>query len=228
MINHFDQVGYGDTHIGFGERPAVLVVDMQVGFTRPEWPAGKSPHIHRAVDHTALLVAEARQRNIPVAASNVAWSSARGMPYWKVSALYSGMSFGAPSTELDDRVFDPNYDFFMTKSAPSMFFGTPLVTFLNRNRVDTIFVTGATTSGCVRATIVDGFSNGYRVMVPEECCGDMEEGAHRDNLRDVGRRYADVITLEKGLEYFRSIGRIAEDNWTPKQQNPGAQVLVRT
>jgi maleamate amidohydrolase len=87
-----------------------------------------------------------------------------------------------------------------------MFYGTPLNTFLVKERVDTVFVTGVTTSGCVRATIVDAFSHVYRTMVPEECCGDMEEGPHRDNLRDVGRRYADVITLAAALEYFGRIG----------------------
>ena len=97
---------------------------------------------------------------------------------------------------------DPAYDFHFTKSAPSMFFGTPLITFLTKARVDTVIVTGVATSGCVRATIVDSFSHGYRTMVPEECCGDMEEGPHHDNLRDVGRRYADVLTLKDVLAYF--------------------------
>ena len=83
----------------------------------------------------------------------------------------------------------------------------PLTTFLNKSRVDTVFVTGVSTSGCVRATIIDSFSHGYRTMVPEECCGDMAEGPHRDNLRDVGRRYADVITLQESLEYFRRLPR---------------------
>ena len=215
MSDYFEEVGYGDSPIGFGERPAVLVVDMQIGFTRPEWPAGKSPHVHRAVENTAILLADARKRNIPVAVCNVAWCGPRGMPFWKVGMLYEGMYFGDESTTMDDRVYDPDYDFFMTKAAPSMFFGTPLISFLVRNRVDTVFVTGCTTSGCVRATINDGFSHGFRVMVPESCCGDMGEDAHWSNLRDVGRRYADVVTLEDSLAYFERIGRIEEDPWKP-------------
>ncbi len=85
---------------------------------------------------------------------------------------------------------------FFTKSAPSIFFLTPLVNILTKNRVDTVIVCGCTTSGCVRASIIDSFSYGYRTIVPEECVGDMEEGPHRDNLRDVGRRYADVMKLD--------------------------------
>jgi maleamate amidohydrolase len=215
VTDRFEEVGYGQSKIGFGTRPAVVVVDFQNGFTRPEWLAGRSPHIHRAVDNTAKLLKDARRRNIPVAVCNVAWSSRRGMPYWKVSSLYQGMSYGDPSVTPDDRVYDPDYDYLLTKAAPSMFFGTSLATFLNRNHVDTVFVTGCTTSGCVRATIIDSFSYGYRTIVPEECCGDMEEGPHWDNLRDVGRRYADVVTLADSLSYFEKMGRFPEDRWSP-------------
>jgi len=194
---------YGAASIGFGERPAVIVVDFQAGFTRPEFQMGQSLHVNRAVENTVVLLREARALGIPVATCNVAWNSTRDMGYWKIGAVYSGWRHDEPATVMDDRIHDPAYDFHFTKSAPSMFFGTPLQTFLTKARVDTVFVTGCTTSGCVRATIIDSFSHGYRTMIPEECCGDMEEGPHRDNLRDVGRRYADVITLERALDYFR-------------------------
>ena len=208
MTDRFDQVGYGDTAIGFGKRPAVVVVDMQVGFTRPEWPCGQSPYIHRAVDNTAALLHQARKRNIPVASCNVAWCSEKDMQYWKVGVLYEGMFYGDPSTEMDERIYDPDYDFNFTKSAPSAFFGTPLVAFLAKQRVDTVIVTGCTTSGCVRGTINDSFSYGYRTIVPEQCVGDMEEGPHWDNLRDVGRRYADVMKLDDVLQYFKDLGKL--------------------
>lgn len=205
MSDGFAMAGYGGPAIGFGERPVVLVVDLQAGFTRPEFPLGRSAHVQRAVDNTVALLRDARSRNFPVATCNVAWGSRRDMAYWKVTSLYSGWFHGDPATVMDARIHDPAYDFHFTKSAPSMFFGTPLMTYLTKCRVDTVIVTGATTSGCVRATIVDSFSHGYRTMVPEECCGDMEEGPHRDNLRDVGRRYADVVTLADTLEYFRRL-----------------------
>ena len=207
MTDRYIAASYGAASIGFGERPALLVVDLQAGFTRPEFQMGQSRHVHRAVENTAVLLREARSRGIPVATCNVAWGSTRDMGYWKIGALYSGWFHGDPATVMDDRIHDPAYDFHFTKSAPSMFFGTPLQTFLTRARVDTVFVTGCTTSGCVRATIIDSFSHGYRTMIPEECCGDLEEGPHRDNLRDVGRRYADVITLQESLEYLGRLPR---------------------
>jgi maleamate amidohydrolase len=205
MLDGFTKAGYGAHLIGFGERPAVIVVDFQHGFTNPGFQMGQSPHVQRAVEHTAVLLKDARRRHIPVATCNVAWGSERDMGYWKISPLYSGWFHGEPATRMDERIHDPAYDFHFTKSAPSMFFGTPLTTYLNKARIDTVIVTGVATSGCVRATIVDSFSHGYRTMVPEECCGDMEEGPHHDNLRDVGRRYADVVTLKDVLEYFAGL-----------------------
>jgi len=74
-----------------------------------------------------------------------------------------------------------------------------------KQNVDTVIVTGCTTSGCVRATIVDAFSYGFRVLVPEECCGDPEEGQHRSNLQDVGRRYADVMPAAEVEAYVRGL-----------------------
>jgi len=205
MGDRFDEIGYGDRPVGFGERPAVVTVDFQVGFTRPEYRTGRSPHIHRAVDQTVELLRVARASGVPVAHCNVAWGSAKDMGHWKVSVLYNGMFYGDASVAIEPRIYDSEYDFFFTKGAPSIFFGTPLMAFLTKQRVDTVVVCGCTTSGCVRASIVDAFSYGFRTIVPHECVGDMEEGPHWDNLRDVGRRYADVKPVEEVQSYLRAI-----------------------
>jgi maleamate amidohydrolase len=86
-----------------------------------------------------------------------------------------------------------------------MFFQTPLITFLVKQNVDTVIVTGCTTSGCVRATIVDAFSYGFRVLVAEDCCGDADEAPHRANLVDVGRRYADVMSMSAVARYLQGV-----------------------
>lgn len=205
MTDHFELAGYGANSIGFGMRPAIVIVDFQLAFTSPEWPTGKSPHIHRAVDNTAKLLEVARPLGVPVASCIVAWGSRLDMGYWKVSALYQNFFYGDAATRIDPRIHDASRDFVFTKSAPSIFFGTPLVSFLTKQQVDTVIVCGCTTSGCVRASIVDSFSYGYRTIVPEECVGDMEEGPHQDNLRDVGRRYADVVKLQDVLTYLRGL-----------------------
>ena len=79
------------------------------------------------------------------------------------------------------------------KTAPSIFFATPAAAILTRERVDTVIVTGCITSGCVRASVIDAFSLGFRVMVPHDCVGDHDQAAHDQNLKDVDRRYADII-----------------------------------
>jgi len=204
MADRFDAAGYGTETVGFGRRPAIITVDFQLAFTSPDYPIGKSPHIQRAVNNTAKLLQAARPLGVPIASCNVAWGSARDMAHWKVGSLYQGMFYGDPATQLDPRILGEG-DFLFTKGAPSIFFGTPLVTFLTKQQVDTVIVCGCTTSGCVRASIIDSFSNGYRTIVPEDCVGDMEEGPHWDNLRDVGRRYADVVKLEDVLIRLREL-----------------------
>ena len=179
-MDNYETAGYGGGEIGFGEQTAVLVVDFQLGFTDPSYPAGKSKHIQSAVSHTKDLLELARGKNIPVANCNVAWNGVTDMGYWKVTSLYDGSFFkGHKSTEIDPRVVNENYDFIFTKSAPSIFFQTPLLTYLGKQRVDTVVITGCTTSGCVRASVVDAFSYGFRVIIPHECCGDQEEQAHK-------------------------------------------------
>jgi len=194
MSDHYAGAGYGGESVGFGDRTAVLVVDYQLGFTDPRFAAGRSSHVHAAVERTAELLVHARKKQLPVVACNVAWNGPQDMGHWKVSSLYDGSFYrGHPSIELDPRIHQPGYDFTFTKPAPSIFFQTPLMLYLTRQQVDTVVITGCTTSGCVRASIIDAFSHGFRVIVAVQCCGDQGEQPHRENLRDVGRRYADVL-----------------------------------
>ena len=193
---------YGEQSIGFGERLAIIIVDFQLGFTDPKFKLGKSPHIHAAVNKTAEMLKVARSQNVPVASCRVGWGSKADMGYWKIGCLYEGWFYNDEQTVMDSRVYDPDYDFNFWKHAPSIFYGTPLNNFLTKQCVDTVVVTGCTTSGCVRASINDAFSEGYRVIVPHDCVGDMDEGPHNDNLRDVGRRYADIVDAKQVIEHL--------------------------
>ena len=192
----FEAGGYGDIAIGWGKRPAVIVVDFQLAFTDPAYPVGRSPHIHAAVERTAVLLAHARSHGVPVASCRTAWSNEKDMILWKVAGVREGLFRGDPATEMDRRVYDPDYDVNFVKAAPSIFFGTSLSSYLVKEGVDTVIVTGCTTSGCVRASVIDCFSHGFRTMVPEDCVGDQGIEAHRANLLDVGRRYADILDAE--------------------------------
>lgn len=207
MGDLFDAAGYGAIPVGFGERPAVLVVDFQRAFTDPTLPAGGSPHIHAAVERTAALLAVARRAGVPVISCRTSWESERDMIPWKTAAVRTGLFHGDPGTQMDARVHDPSWDVNLVKAGPSIFFGTPLSSILARTGIDTVIVTGCTTSGCVRASIVDAFSHGMRTIVAADCCGDMEVGPHEANLLDVGRRYADVVDAEHCIARFEAHGR---------------------
>jgi len=201
MADTYGQVGYGSSEIGWGERPAILVVDWQEAFTNPRYALGGLERLHRARDRTAELLKFARARSVPVAACYTAYCSSKDMPFWKVKAVRDEFFYGHPCTGMDPKIHDPG-DYTFCKNAPSMFFQTPLIAFLVKQNVDTVIVTGCTTSGCVRATVVDAFSFGFRVIVAEDGCGDADEGPHRANLTDVGRRYADVVSMADVLQYF--------------------------
>ena len=206
MTDTYSRVGYGGLSIEAGKRPAILVVDLQTAFTDPQYPLGGLPMVHAATERTAALLKVARSRGVPVAKCYTAYESERDMPLWKIPAVREQFRYGHPCTDIDPRVHDPSHDFTFCKTGASIFFQTPLTTFLHRHGVDTVIVTGCTTSGCVRASIVDAFSWGYRVMVPEDCTGDADEGPHRDNLRDVGRRYAEVTTADAVERYLGAFG----------------------
>ncbi|MEO1102332.1 MAG: isochorismatase family protein [Pseudomonadota bacterium] len=197
MSDDYERQGFGAATIGMGTRPAVLVVDFQLGFTSPDETLGGSPLVDAAVENTARLLAAARDRNLPVIQTYVAHSTGADALRWKIPAVVNEFTEGMPATKLDPRIYDPAHDVVVRKIAPSILFQTPAVQMLVRHKIDTTIVVGCNTSGCVRASIVDAFSYGFRVIVPRECCGDVEEGPHNDNLRDVGRRYADVMSLNE-------------------------------
>jgi len=191
--------GYGGKSVGFGSRIGIAVVDFQLGFTDQRFPLGGASLTDRAVGNTATLLRAARAAGLPVVSCYTAYHGGDA-PHWKIAPVLEGLRHGSEQAKLDPRIEDRSYDFVLCKSAPSIFFQTAAAPIFVRNQVDTIIVTGCTTSGCVRASVIDAFSFGFRVIVPEDCVGDVAEGPHFANLQDVGRRYADVVDLTACLE----------------------------
>lgn len=204
MSDVFTQRSYGTRPIGFGQKPGIVVVDFQTAFTDPQYPLGGAPLIMRGVDNTARLLEVARRAGVPVASCYTAYHSERDMPYWKVGAVHEQFLHGHPCTQMEPRIHDAKYDVVVCKSGPSIFFQTPVVPYFVKERVDTVIVTGCVTSGCIRASTIDSFQWGFRTIVPEDCVGDHEEGPHRDNLRDVSRRYADISSADQVIEYIET------------------------
>jgi maleamate amidohydrolase len=197
--------GYGGEPVGFGEKPAVVVIDFQRGFTDSRFPMGDSTMVNAAVDNTVPVIEAAKRADLPVLACVIAFESSEDAPLWKVGPVLDLIA-GSEACELDPRIADTEPDVVLSKTAPSMFFGTPAGAILTRNRVDTVIVSGCITSGCIRASVIDAFSLGFRVLVARDCVGDHDEAAHEQNLADVGRRYCDIIDAETaiaGIENWR-------------------------
>lgn len=189
--------------IGFGERPALLVVDMQRGFTDVDCPVASD--LDSQVDSIAELLEIARGRGCPVLFSALAFSpdlSDAGAMRTKGSGMHL-LARGGPWVDIDPRLTPVEGEAFFTKTAASCFFGTDLVARLTRQSIDTLIVTGCTTSGCVRATVVDASSYGLRTMVVEEAVGDRAMVPHFASLFDMDSKYADVIGLADTREYLR-------------------------
>lgn len=201
----YEQQGFGSTSIGFGTRPAILVVDFQRAFTDASQPLGGSEMVERAVTNTASLLEVARSLKVPVIQTFVGHDGETDALHWKIPAVREGFRLGSVATEIDPRIHDPSHDIVVRKIAPSILFQTPAISSLIQWGIDTTIIVGCNTSGCVRASVVDAFSYGFRVIVPEECVGDVESGPHNDSLRDVGRRYADVMRLQDVLAALKSI-----------------------
>lgn len=199
-MDDYQRRTYGDTPVGFGRKPGIVVVDFQTGFTDEAYPLGGAPLVKRAVANTRRLLEAARSAGVPVAVCNTAYLSEREMPHWKISAVRDSFLHGAPGTELDPTVYDPSYDLAVTKSGPSIFFQTGAAPYFIKEGVDTVIVAGCTTSGCIRATVIDSFSFRFRTILPEDCVGDVEEGPHRDSIRDMERRYVDVVDADACID----------------------------
>lgn len=202
MDDDYKRRGYGEIEVGFGKKPGIVVVDFMLAFTDKQYPLGGAPLVMRAMENTARLLKAARACGVPVANCNTAYMNEREMPYWKISSVRETFLHDHPSAPLDPRIYDPDYDLFVCKKGPSIFFNTGVSDYFTKERVDTVIVTGCNTSGCIRATSIDSFSYRYRTIVPEDCVGDIEEQPHKDNLRDLGRRYVDVSDVDTVLAYL--------------------------
>lgn len=203
MPDAYEKRTYGRRAVGFGSKPAIAVVDFQRGYIDDSFAMGGSPLVNSAVENAAKLLQLARSKQVPVATCAMAFQSAADMPHWKIPAMYNGDFFhGSGGIELDPRIYDADYDFLVYKYAPSIFFSSAVPTYFTKHGVDTVIICGCITSGCVRASVVDSFSHGWRTIVPRECVGDVEQEPHDANLRDIQRRYADVLPLAEVLAYL--------------------------
>lgn len=190
-----------------GKRPAVLVVDFCRGFTDPACPLGSDAPDE--IDRTRRVLDAARRGGAPVIFTTIAYDdTAQRMTAWlrKVPSLRE-LAAGSPWVEIDPRLAARPEEPVLAKTGASAFFATPLASLLVAAGIDSVIVMGATTSGCVRASVVDSVQHGFATFVVLDCCVDRAPGPHEANLFDMTTKYADPLTSEEVVGYLERLSQ---------------------
>jgi maleamate amidohydrolase len=204
--------------VGFGEKPAIIVIDMIYRFLDPSYASGTCAKMGWPAVHAVKRLLEvARPAGTPVFYTrsligrtqmerghwkHIAWLGSRILTEQEYEEIYEPRQ-----EQIVEEIKPQPGDVVITKPFISAFFSTNLASLLTYNKVDTLIVTGVVTSGCVRATVVDGFQHNYRVIVPEECVGDRSSVSHKVSLFDTQMKYGDVVPLQEVTDYFHKSQR---------------------
>jgi maleamate amidohydrolase len=216
----FDAAGYG-TRQGFGKRPALLIIDVNYAFCgeRPEpildsikkWRNSCGEESWVSIGYIRKLIDAAHEKGLPVIYTTGIrrednWDS--GGWSWKNSRNGEkprATGVNRDGNDIVDEIAPSPQDIVVLKQKPSGFFGTNMLSYLILLGCDSVIVTGTTTSGCVRATVLDAFSNNFRVAIAEEGCFDRSQASHAINLCDMNAKYADVVTSDEVTGYFATL-----------------------
>ena len=200
---YYDNIGFSE-RLGFGERPAVLVIDMCRGITEP----GKMfIDMDDHIPHINAINVAARRVGAPVIFTTVAYHkdlSDSGIFGQKVP-LVQNLLYGSEGVEIDPRLPIVDVDHLLVKKFPSAFYGTNLQSQLTGLGIDTTIIVGNSTSGCVRASACDAISGGFRPVVVSDCVADREPLSHQINLFDMDSKYADVVPSDDVLSYLAGL-----------------------
>lgn len=207
----FEEVMAGPARkkFGFGSKLAIVNVDFQRAYTDVEAFATAYETDPRQIEWTNRISALARAQGMPVVWSRVAYKANAGdAGVWGTRTdtpdSLQNIKYASERHAYDPRCEIAPDDLQFTKRMPSAFFETPLASYLVWHKVDTVVVTGGSTSGCVRATAVDALSHGYRTIVPIETCADKHESYHFANLTDLQLKYADVEPVQAVVDWLEA------------------------
>jgi nicotinamidase-related amidase len=196
--------GFGGRQ-GAGERAAVVVVDLIEGFTNP---ASKlACETDGAVAATRALLEAARDSSTPVIFTTIAYTDEdleRAAMFVAKAPALATLRPGSPWVDVDPRLGRREDEPVLAKLFASAFFDTELDSLLRTAACDTVIIVGASTSGCVRATVVDALQHGYRVLVPREAVADRADDAHNASLLDIDAKYGDVISIDEAIAAVRA------------------------
>lgn len=200
--------GVWDTRIGFGRRPALISIDFMKAYTT-DGADLYAPGVVAALPPAARALAAARDAGLPVIHTNIRYQPGRfldGGVWVKKAPVMKAMVDGNPLAEFCEEVLPLDDELVITKQYASAFFGTSLAATLTALGVDTLVLVGCSTSGCIRASAVDGLQHGFRVMVLRDAVGDRHPAPHEANLFDINGKYGDVIDTADFLDHLKQAG----------------------
>jgi len=204
----YQSKGFGG-RVGFGSRPAVIVIDMAKAWLDEASPLG-SRNVQGVMTHILRILDVARERRLPIFFTTMAFdpqgTEANGPIGRKLlhSSERHALDRGTGATELDPRLHRRSDEILIEKQRASAFWGTPLSAYLIGRGIDTLIVTGCSTSGCVRATAEAAHNDNYHTIIAADAVGDRHPLAHECNLTDIDLRYGDVVSTDDVLAYLRT------------------------
>jgi nicotinamidase-related amidase len=203
----YQQRGF-QRRVGFGERPALVNIDLANAWTRPG-NAFSCDGMDVIVPGVQRLLAAARAKGLPVVYTTTAYAVTDGpnsdMGLWNRKIPLEELQLGTDAVAIDERIAPEPGEQVIVKKRASAFHGTHLSSFLSAQRVDTVIVTGVTMAGCVRHTVEDAIAEGFRPIVVRECVGDRVPGVVEWNLFDIDAKFGDVEPLDRVLEYLDGV-----------------------
>jgi maleamate amidohydrolase len=203
--------GVWDGRLGFGNKSALVVIDLLQGYTTEGSPLF-APGVVKACDEMPELLSAARTAGIDIFHTQVRYnedSFIDGGIWIKKAPVLKCLVESNPLAHFDERVLPAAGETIITKQYASVFFGTSFASTLTAAGIDTLIITGCTTSGCIRATAVDAVQSGFRPICVRECIGDRHDDPHEANLFDINAKYGDVISKSEALEYLNNLAKAA-------------------
>lgn len=198
-LQYFEKGGHG-ARMGWGDNPALLIIDMTKEFTSSDYSLGRSDVGSDAVEANARLLRAGRDNDVPIFYTKVNADHANVYPSTNEAKKAGDPYDPETGNEIHPEIEPQDTDIVIKKHRASAFFDTHLNNMLREFDIDTLVVTGMTTSGCVRATVVDASSSNFHVIIPEECVADRSQYSHEASLFDMDMKYADVTPLNDVVE----------------------------
>lgn len=200
----YAKAGFGGS-VARGTRPAVVVVDFTYGFTDISFPTAAD--MRAQIDRTRVITDLARSRGFPVIYTTIAYQpgEVETLVWLRKATGMKALLVGSRLVEIDAATGIAQGDPIVVKHGASAFHGTNLASMLTGAGVDTVVVTGATTSGCVRATAVDAVQSGFNVLVPRDCCADRASAPHEASLYDIGQKYGDITDSADVIDWIERL-----------------------